>query len=259
LLAQWYVEAGEHNVLPIDGRAMQRFADERPQLAVDRTRYVYYPGTQEAPTNVAPKIFNRPHSITVDVEISQGGAEDVLVSQGGIDGGFSFFVKDGRLCYTYNYVARTFYHAKSNVAAPAGRHALRYEFEVTGQPEILKGKGAGGRGQLYIDGKPAGQVVMDVTSPLTLGLAAGVAVGADPGAPVTDEYAAPFPFTGTIFSVTYDVSGDLIRDSEAELRMMMARQKPRMRMRRDWRGMQSRTCASRAVVAGAPTRKLSAQ
>jgi hypothetical protein len=49
-------------------------------------------------------------------------------------------------------------------------------------------------------------------------------VGADPGAPVAPFYEPPFEFTGTIHSVTFDVSGDVIEDSEAEMRMIMARQ-----------------------------------
>ena len=48
--------------------------------------------------------------------------------------------------------------------------------------------------------------------------------GANPGSPVTDDYASPFKFTGTIHSVTVDVSGELIEDSEAELRVHMGRQ-----------------------------------
>jgi arylsulfatase len=63
-----------------------------------------------------------------------------------------------------------------------------------------------------------------VTNPIMLGLASGVAVGADPGSPVTDRYVAPFDFTGTIYKVTIDVCGDLIRDTEAEMRAVMARQ-----------------------------------
>jgi arylsulfatase len=224
MIAQWYVEAGKYNVLPVDGRGQQRFADERPQIAADRTSYVYYPGTQEVPVNAAPRILNRPHSITADVEIPEGGAEGVLISQGGIDGGYSFYVKDGKLQYIYNYVARTFYHAESTTEVPAGRHKLRYEFEVTGEPDVLKGKGAAGRGQLYIDGQLVGQVEMGVTNPIMLGLASGVAIGADPGSPVTDQYQGSFDFTGTIYNVTVDVSGDLIHDTEAEMRAIMARQ-----------------------------------
>jgi arylsulfatase len=224
MIAQWYVEAGKYNVLPVDGRGQQRFADERPQIAADRSSYTFYSGTQEVPVNAAAQIINRPHSITADVEIPVGGAEGVLISQGGIDGGYSFYIKDGKLQYLYNYVARTFYHAESTQPIPQGRHKLRYEFEVTGAPDILQGKGTPGRGQLYIDGRLVGQVEMEVTNPIVLGLASGVAIGADPGSPVTDRYQGAFEFTGTIYNVTIDVSGDLIRDTEAEMRAIMARQ-----------------------------------
>jgi arylsulfatase A-like enzyme len=223
MIAQWYVEAGKYNVLPVDGRGQQRFGDERPQIALPRTSYTYYPGTQEVPVNAGAIIINRPHSIIADVDFKSGD-EGVLISQGGIDGGYTFFIKDGKLRYTYNYVARTFYHIESNMSIPDGRHQLRYEFEKTGEPDILKGKGAGGYGQLYIDGKLVAQVEMSVTTPIMLGLASGIAIGADPGAPVTDEYRPPYSFTGKLYSVTIDVSGDLIQDSEAEMRIVMARQ-----------------------------------
>ena len=224
MIAQWYVEAGKYNVLPVDGRGQQRFTEERPQIAADRSSYTFFPGTQEVPVNAAANIINRPHSITADVDIPDGGAEGVLISQGGIDGGYSFYVKDGKLQYLYNYVARTFYHVESNTPVPTGRHQLRYEFEVTGKPDILKGLGSAGLGQLYIDGKLVGQVEMEVTNPIMLGLASGVAIGADPGSPVTDKYQAPFDFSGVIHTVTVDVSGELIHDSEAEMRAIMARQ-----------------------------------
>ncbi|MEB3338566.1 MAG: arylsulfatase [Leptolyngbyaceae bacterium] len=223
MIAQWYVEAGKYNVLPVDGRGQLRFGDERPTIALSRTRYTYYPGTQEVPTNAGAIILNRSHSITADVDFKLGD-QGVLISQGGIDGGYAFFVKDGSLCYTYNYVARTFYHVRSNKPVPEGRHQLRYEFEKTGEPDIHNGIGAAGCGQLYIDDKLVGQVEMPVTTPLSLGLASGIAVGADPGSPVTDEYQGPFPYTGKLYTIAIDVSGDLIKDTEAEVRMVMARQ-----------------------------------
>ena len=48
--------------------------------------------------------------------------------------------------------------------------------------------------------------------------------GANPGAAVTPDYQAPFRFTGTLHSVTVDMSGDLIVDAPSEMRMHMARQ-----------------------------------
>jgi hypothetical protein len=52
----------------------------------------------------------------------------------------------------------------------------------------------------------------------------GVSCGHNPGSPVTPEYRSPFTFTGRLEKVVVDVSGELIVDSEAELRMHMGRQ-----------------------------------
>jgi arylsulfatase len=224
MIATWYVEAGKYHVLPVDGRGVARMHDERPQITKDRTHYTFYPHTQAVPFNAGPRLLNRTHSITADVEIPSGGAEGALVSFGGVDGGYSFYVKDGKLQYVQNYVARDYLHVASTVSVPIGHHALRFEFEVTGQPDFANGKGTPGRAQLYIDGKLVGQTDFPHTTPFSLGLTGGITVGADPGAPVAPYYETPFEFTGTIHSVTFDVSGDVIEDSEAEMRRILARQ-----------------------------------
>jgi len=224
MVSQWYVEAGKYNVLPVDGRVMQRAMEDRPTIAIDRKSYTYYPGTQAVPATVAPNILNRPHSITADADIRKEGAEGVLLSIGGVDGGISFYVKDEKLCYVHNYVGKEITFVRSQTKVPAGRHKLRFEFEPTGAPDIRKGKGAPGRAQLYIDGKLVGQVEMAVTTPLSFGLGGGVAVGADVGSPITSDYRAPFPFTGKLYTVTVDVSGELIKDDEMTMKRIMARQ-----------------------------------
>jgi arylsulfatase len=224
LIGQWYVEAGRYNVLPVDGRGQQRLGEERPAIATDRTRYTYFPGTQEVPLSAAPRILNRPHSVHVGVDIPDGGAEGVLVSQGGVDGGFSFFVQDSRLRYTYNYVADQVFHVVSDSDVPAGHHVLSFEFKPTGDPEPLKGKGAPGTIMLFVDGQQVGSGELPVTIPIIMGLASGVSVGLDGGAPVTQEYVAPFAFTGTILRAVYDISGAAVVDHEAEIRVALARQ-----------------------------------
>ena len=60
--------------------------------------------------------------------------------------------------------------------------------------------------------------------PLSLGLGGGIVCGADGGRRSGTNYKPPFKFTGTLYSVTVDVSGDLIKDPEAEMRIVMARQ-----------------------------------
>ena len=48
LIAQWYVEAGSYDVLPIDGSVVTRLMTERPQLTQARTSYTFWPGTADA-------------------------------------------------------------------------------------------------------------------------------------------------------------------------------------------------------------------
>lgn len=224
LIGTWYVEAGKFNVMPVDGRGVQRFLEARPQLTVDRDSFTFYRGTQAVPPNAGPQILNRTHTITAQVEIPKGGAEGALISFGGTDGGFSFYIKDGKLHHVHNYVARDYLHVESKGSVPEGRHALRFEFEVTGKPDLAKGKGAPGRAQLYIDGKLVGAAEYPHTTPFSMGLTGGWSVGGDPGAPVGPFYGSPFEFTGTINSVTIDVSGEVIKDDEADFKRLMARQ-----------------------------------
>jgi hypothetical protein len=176
------------------------------------------------PSNAGVNTLNRAHSITADVEIPASGAEGVLLSHGGNDGGFTLYMQGGKLHYAYNYVADTQYHFESKEAVPAGRHKLRYEFEPSGKPDVAKGLGAPGKGQLYIDGTLVGQLDLAKTIPICVGLGGGITAGADPGSPVAERYKPPFTFTGTIHTVVVDVSGDLIKDDEASMRMAMARQ-----------------------------------
>jgi hypothetical protein len=223
MIGTWYVEAGKYNVMPVDGSGLARMIGEKPLVAAPRDRCTYRPGTQSIPFFAAPRVLNRPHSITAEVEIPASGAEGVLLCQGTAAGGYSLFVKDGKLRYVHNYLGRAVYGVESDVVLQPGKHTLRFEFEPTGKPDMAQGKGAPGRLQLYVDGTLAGNAEAPVTTPFVLNPGA-LTCGANPGSAITDDYASPFKFTGTIHTATVDVSGELIRDDEAELRAYMARQ-----------------------------------
>jgi arylsulfatase len=222
MIAMWYTEAGKYNVLPIDSRGTARIAEERPQLSPGRTRYILYPGTSSILETSAPRLLNRPHSISATVKI-EDGAEGVLIAQGGLPGGFTLYVKDDKLHYVYNYLGLQQFHVATTAAVPRGRHELRFELEPTGQPDLANGKGTPGLVQLYIDGELAGEGELPVTIPLTCGLE-GMTCGRDGGSAVTDDYQPPFAFTGQLEQVVVDVSGTPIEDKEAELRSVMAHQ-----------------------------------
>jgi arylsulfatase len=227
MIGMWYAEAGKYNVLPIDSRGTARFADERPQIAVDRKKCIYYPGTQMVPNNAAPRVVNVKHSVSVHANVPKGGAEGVLFTMGGNDGGFVFYIKDKKLTYGYNYVADQRFKVQSNGGGvPEGDHIFSFEFMPTGRPDIPKGKGVPAHITLFVDGNPVGEGDLPVTIPLQLGLAAGVCIGSDSGSPVMleDEYEAPFAFTGTVKKALLDVSGESLEDKQAQMKMYLARQ-----------------------------------
>jgi arylsulfatase len=224
MIGLWYNEAGKYNVLPIDSRGVQRIAEERPQIAESRNRYTLYPGTQSVPAAAAPKILNRPYSINVEVEIPREGAQGVLLSMGGSDGGISLYVQQGRLCFVFNYAALAYHYVRSASDVPAGKHFLSMEFVPTGKPAPKQGKGAPGDVTLLVDGNVVGKGSLPVTLPIRLSQGGAMLVGADTGAAVTPEYQPPFRFTGTIRRVIVDVSGEHVVDHEAELKMALAKQ-----------------------------------
>jgi arylsulfatase A-like enzyme len=223
MIATWYVEAGKYDVMPIDGSGLLRMMGEKPLVALPRDRYVYFPDTQSVPFFAGPRLLNRPHSITADVEIPDGGAEGVLLCQGSSAGGYSLFIKDDTLHYVHNYVDREYFRVASDQPVKPGKHLLRFEFEPTGELDLLHGHGTPGRFQVYIDGALVGNTEVPYTTPIAYN-PGPLTCGANPGSPITDDYQGPFRFTGTLHTVTVDVSGDLITDPEAELKLHMARQ-----------------------------------
>ena len=49
-----------------------------------------------------------------------------------------------------------------------------------------------------------------------MGIGGGLCVGRNPGSSISQRYGPPFAFTGTIFKVTADVSGQMLQDTEEE-------------------------------------------
>jgi arylsulfatase A-like enzyme len=223
MIAIWYAEAGKYGVLPIDGRGTARLVDQKPQVSRARNLYVFYPRTSVVSNKIAPRVLNRPHSITATVDI-HGAAEGVLVAQGSSSGGYALYLKDGKLHYAYNFLGVQQFHVATDATVGDGKHELRFEFEPTGAADLAHGKGTPARAQLYVDGKLAGEGNLPVTIPLEIGITEGLTCGRDDGSTITTDYAAPFTFTGGLEKVVVDVSGELIEDKATEMRSVMAHQ-----------------------------------
>jgi len=169
------------------------------------------------PEEAVPRLFDRTHSFTADVEVPSGGTEGALLSLGNLQGGFSFFVQGGRLAYVHNLAGREWTRVDSTVPVPPGEHSLGFRFERTGPNR--------GTATLTVDGDVVGEGEIDRFTPMRWNLVgAGLRCGADPGLPVCDDYAAPFRFTGTLHRVVLEVFGAEKVDPKAEAEIAIARQ-----------------------------------
>ena len=224
LVTRWWAEAGKYQVLPIDGDVRSRIAVERPTVARPRDKFIYFPGGAMVPFGAAPKTYNRPWSITAEAVIPKGGAEGVLLAHGGRKGGYTFFVKNQKLHFLYNYLGRDKFWLHSSGNIPEGKSELRYEFEPTGKPDFAKGKGVPARLRIFINRKLMASLDIPYSVPniyATEGLSCGYD-GGDCVAP--EEYSRGYPFTGTLKRVTVELSGKPIPHDEGEWKIALGRQ-----------------------------------
>jgi arylsulfatase A-like enzyme len=218
MIDRWWQEAEQHQVLPIDNRPFSEFTIERPHApATGATQVTYRPGTGMVPEEAVVSLHNRSHTITADVVVPDDGAEGVLLALGNLQGGFSFFVQDGRLAYVHNFVGREWTRVDSGVAVPSGEHRCGFRFTRT----------APNRGDvaLLIDDEVVGGGEITRFTPMRWNLVgAGLWCGADPGLPVCDDYESPFRFTGTLHRVVVEVTGPPQSDPKGSAAIAAARQ-----------------------------------
>ncbi len=209
MIEQWWKEAERNQVLPVDNRPFSEFLLDRPAPVPPRRQYVYHPSTSPVPEAVAVNVRNRSHVVTASVEVGDGGAEGVLLSQGSLLGGWSLFVKNGRFEYVHQRCGAEEMRVTGPVALTAGSHELTFRFSRTGEHA--------GTGELLIDGQVVGAGEIPRFTPSRFSLTgAGLVCGADPGLPVCDDYRAPFVWTGVLHRVVVEVDGSPYVDPEAE-------------------------------------------
>src|SRR5262249_37276034 len=127
----WWVEAAKYNVLPLDWRDGERMNGEamgRPSLIAGRKTLVYYPGIVAVPDAASPPMLNKSWTITADVEIPEGPANGMIITQGGVEGGYGLYLKEGKPTFVYNYLGidRPTFTATS--ALPKGKATIVIDF-----------------------------------------------------------------------------------------------------------------------------------
>jgi len=207
-------EAKKFNVYPLDSSLAERLDPSiRPGLTRGRSVFTYYPGMIRIPEATAPNVRNTSYSVIADVEVPEGGANGVLVTQGGRFGGWALLLLDGKptFVHAFSNQEQHKYRIASNQKLSPGKHTVRFDFKYDGG-----GIGKGGTGTLLVDGQQVAQGRIERTVRFRFSLDETFDVGEDTGTAVIDDYAEqlPYKFTGTLAKLTVDLAPQTLSAAE---------------------------------------------
>ena len=202
----WLIEATKYNVLPMDDRSGERLEPSmagRPTLVHGDTQ-TFFPGMGRLSENSVLSIKNRSFSVTAQVTVPEGGAEGVLIAQGGRFGGWALYAREGRTRFTYNVLGIQSFTVESEEAAAPGERQIRMEFAYDGG-----GLAKGGDVTLFHDGSPVGSGRVEATQPMVFSADETTDIGYESGTTVSADYTtATSRFNGSLAWVRIDLDDD---------------------------------------------------
>jgi arylsulfatase A-like enzyme len=197
-------EAIKNRVLPLDDRTLERLnaaSAGRPDLMGDRTSLSLHEGMVGMSENAFINVKNRSVSVTADVQIPKGGANGVILAQGGRFGGWSLYFKDGKPTYCYNFLGLQQFKVSAPQAVAAGKATIRMNFDYDGG-----GVGRGGTATILVNGAKVATGRIEHTQGMIFSADETADVGLDGATPVSADYKeGDNSFTGKIFKVVVDV------------------------------------------------------
>jgi arylsulfatase len=221
----WLIEATKYNVLPMDDRTGERLNPElagRPTL-IRGTSQLLYPGMGRLSENSVVSIKNKSFSVTAELDVGEGGANGVIIAQGGRFGGWTLYSSEGAAKFVYNVLGIQSFATTAEKPIPAGTHQVRMEFAYDGG-----GLAKGGGVTLYYDGEAVGSGRVETTQPMIFSADETTDVGYESGTSVSPDYTPQSSrFTGKIHWVQIDTGDDdheHLIDPEERLRVAMAKQ-----------------------------------
>jgi arylsulfatase len=193
-------------------------------MLVKGNRQRLFAGMSRLTENSIVNIKNKSHAVTAEIVVPEDGARGVIIAQGGSIGGWSLYVKEGRLRYCYNLLGVQRFYVDTDRVIPPGLHQVRMEFDYDGP-----GLGKGGTARLFLEGVALGQGAIAATAAMMFSADDTCDVGKEGGALVAEDYPTPNDFTGEVNWVEIDVDdaavdADHRLEPDELLRVAMARQ-----------------------------------
>jgi arylsulfatase A-like enzyme len=205
LQALFVEEAKKYDVFPLDSRFSERI-DPRNRTAGElQTSWTYYGNNVRLPYSISPAIYPNSHTIAAELTVPSTGAEGVIVAEGGLNGGWSLYVQDGKLTYHYSLADFEHYTVEAQGPLPSGKVAVKLEYTSKGlKPGGTLNTGATVR--LLVNGMLAGEGTVG-SAMIRQGIEP-FEIGRDSISQVSPDYRSKgsFPFTGTIEKIQFDAT-----------------------------------------------------
>ena len=208
----FWAEAKKYQVLPLDSSVATRLVTPRPSITAGRNVFTWTAPLTGTPNGDAPSILNASYNFKAEVEIPQGLAQGMLITQGGRFGGYGFYVLKGKPVFTWNLVDMKRVKWEGSEALTPGKHTLEFDFKYDGLGmgtlafNNLSGIGRGGTGVLKVDGNVVAEQKMERTLPLILQWDEALDIGSDTLTGVNDQdYLPPFAFNGKLNRITLSI------------------------------------------------------
>jgi len=226
---QSWVEANKYQVLPLDASVATRLITPRPKLTPGKTLFNYSSELTGIPHRDAPSVLDTSYTITPEIEIPRGGAEGMLLTEGGQFGGYGFYLLKGTPTFVWNLLDLERVRWDGWEKLSPGQHTVEFDFTYEGEGMAslasgVSGVGKGGTGVLKVDGKEIASKTMARTVPLILQWDETFDVGADTGTPVDDkDYQVPFRFTGKLNKLTLQPKPSVLSAADRKMLQDKAR------------------------------------
>ncbi len=216
------VEANKYQVLPLDADVVGRLTTPRPSITAGRNTFTWTLPLTGTPNGDMPSVLNSSYTIKADIQVPEGGAEGMLITEGGRFGGFGFYLLKNKPVFTWNLVDLKRVRWEGPELAP-GQHTLEFDFKYDGlgAGTLLfgnySGLGQGGTGVLKVDGRAVDTQKMDHTIPFILQWDEGLDIGSDTLTGVNDtDYQPPFKFTGKFSKITMTLDRPQLTPADIE-------------------------------------------
>ena len=186
-------------------RPADRALQPRPRRAAaarsEGSSQLLFGGMGRLSENSVINIKNKSHSVTAELEVPDGGAEGVIISQGGAFAGWSLYVKDGKPKYAYNFLGLQRFTIDGDARSRRGSTRCGWSSPTTaaGWPRAAPSRSTS-------TATRSGEGRVEATVPMVFSADETCDIGSDTASPVTPDYTPETShFTGKVDWVQIDI------------------------------------------------------